>query len=478
MYTISQPNVWATVALAGFPLIILGFFLMMRPPSAVALSLLLAEMFLPPYYLLPMTPSFLGKWTIPGFTFGLLMPIFGKSYLRGSKPFRGIEVLFLLGLFGSFMTWRTNMDPLQYGPTTVPAHALPDFLGEAILLIADPWIIFFLGRVLFRSSRDLRTLCKLFIVCCLIYSLPVLYEIKMSPSLNVKLYGYLAGGWETVFRWGGYRPLVFFPDGLHLTSFMLACTLIAISTARVGWRTGSLPATPVALYLIAVLIACKSTGAILYLFLLLPILVMGSPRWMLRIAKVLAVVFIAYPFVRINNLMPTNAISDLFKGLSADRADSLQFRFDMEQGMLDLTRHRAFFGWGGWGRNFVYDPNTGRCTSVVDGAVIICLSSHGLFGFITYYMPYALTVIRSTRFIKRIQSRQDKLVLSALALNCAVILIDLVVNSAFFPVFMLMFGALYGLSEGIVAEERAAAEAEEELPAEWDGDREAAGAYS
>jgi hypothetical protein len=475
MYTISQPNVWATVALAIFPLIILGLFMTTKPPAAVAWSLLLAEMFLPPYYLLPMTPSFLGKWTIPGFTFALLVPIFGRSYLRGSKPFRGLEVLFLLGLFGSFMTWRTNTDVLQYGPRTVPAHALPDFLGESIRLIADPWIIFYMGRVLFRSSRDLRTLCRLFIIACLIYSLPVLYEIKMSPSLNVKLYGYLAGGWETVFRWGGYRPLVFFPDGLHLTSFMLACTLIAISTARVGWRAGSLPGKPVALYLIAVLIACKSTGAILYLFLMLPLITMGSAKWMLRIAKVCAIIFVAYPFVRINNLLPTHALSDLFKGLSADRADSLQFRFDMEQGMLDLTRHRVWFGWGGWGRNFVYDPDTGRCTSVVDGAVIICLSSHGLFGFITYYMPYALTVVRSVKFIKRIQSRADKLVLAALAMNCAVILIDLVMNSAFFPPFMLMFGALYGLSEGIVNEERTAYE--EEAPAE-DWDRQAAGAYN
>ena len=49
------------------------------------------------------------------------------------------------------------------------------------------------------------------------------------------------------------------------------------------------------------------------------------------------IVFIAYPFVRINNLLPTNALADLFKGLSADRArGSIRFSLGKQNTAEDV----------------------------------------------------------------------------------------------------------------------------------------------
>jgi hypothetical protein len=462
-------NVLATIALATFPLVIFGLFAAYSPQVATVLSLLLGEMFLPPYYMLPISPSWLGKWTIPPFAIGLAVLIFCPKYLRKSRPFRGGESIFLIGLVGSFFTWRTNMDLLHYGPETIQAQELKDFLGEIVRFIADPWIAFFFGRILFKTSRDLRTLSRIMFLGMLFYTLPILFEIRLSPQLNPMIYGYNAGGFEQMVRWGGFRPLVFFPSGLHLTSFFLAGIIVTVALARQKARVGVLPLRPLSLYLVIVLILCKSTGAILYAALLLPVVYFGSWRTLLWIARILTFVFLVYPFLRMYDLIPTKAIGDFFTGFSADRAQSLTFRFEMENTLMDLTRQRPWWGWGGWGRSFVYDPVTGKSLTVVDGTVIITLSQHGIVGFISYFFPYIFTVFRACRLIKKVRSRSDKLMLAALAANCAVILFDLIINSSFFPIFMLMFGALYGLPSGII-EEEANAEHEAELMAQqaWD----------
>jgi O-Antigen ligase len=361
-----------------------------------------------------------------------------------------------MGLVGSFFTWKTNLDVLHYGPHTIQAHAFPDFQGEIVRLILDPWITFYLGRILYKSSRDLSTLVRLLTIAMLVYTLPILYEIRMSPQINHMIYGYTPGQFDQALRWGGYRPIVCFPTGIHLTAFLLACAMMVAAAARSGKAIGKLPMRAVTLYLVAMLVLCKSTGAIIYGLLFIPLIAFGSPRRMLTVAKVIGIFFLLYPFLRINNMLPTKSFVDLFTSLSADRAESLAYRFDMEQGLIDLTRMRPWFGWGGWGRPFVYDPITGRLITVVDGAVIITLASHGLVGFLTYFLPYGYTVVRAARLVKKIKSRSDKIILSGLALTCSVFLVDLIVNSAFFPVFMLLTGALYGLPSGIIAEEKAA----------------------
>ena len=50
--------------------------------------------------------------------------------------------------------------------------------------------------------------------------------------------------------------------------------------------------------------------------------------------------------------------------INDERAQSLEFRLDNEDLLIAKAMHRPFFGWGGWGRNFVYDEsNTGGLPS-------------------------------------------------------------------------------------------------------------------
>jgi hypothetical protein len=455
--------VFANFALAVYPLFMLALFYRYRPPEAVALSLLISEMALPPNYTLPIHPNWLGKGSIPPFVAWVLIHFFGRSYLRGTRPFRGIELFFLLWPIGCFFTWWTNRDPIQYGPVTLLPQLFVDFVADVLRLLCDPWVVFFLGRIMFRTSRDLIALYRLTAICIAVYTLPILFEIRMSPQVNHMVYGYMPSGWGMVYRWGGYRPLVCFPTGLHLASFVLVCTIMVITMARSGLRFGNIPTKILSVYLVVVLVLCKSTGAIVYAAVLIPFVLFLSPRRMLTAAKVITILFLLYPILRWFDLIPTKAISDFFAGLSTDRAGSLAYRFDMEQGMLDLTKLRPWWGWGGYSRGFVHDPVTGETLSIPDGAVVIGLSVHGWVGLAGYFLPYAYAILRVPRFIRKIKSRTNQLLLSALALNCSVIMLDLIFNTSFFPIYMLLVGALYGLSSGIVAEEARKSEEEQGL---------------
>jgi len=450
-----QPNLFATLALVSYPIVVFVFFSRYRAPVAVTLSLLVSEMFLPPAYLLPIWPWWLNKWTIPTLAAGLAAWTYGRSYLRSTRAFRGMESVFLLGILGNFMTYWTNRDPVQYGPVTVHPQTYKDFVSATMVLFIDPWLTFYLGRAMFRTSRDLTTLCRMLVVAMTIYTLFILFEIRMSPQLNRWIYGYQPSGFGMTIRWGGYRPVVFFDNGLPLASFSLLCTMMALASTRAGIRISKLPMKWLCLYLVVVFVLCKSTGAIVYALILLPLILLAAPRRALTVSTVLTLFFLAYPFLRINDVIPTKSLTEFFGGVSAERAGSLSYRFDMEGGMFELARQRMWFGWGIWDRNFVHDPVTGVKLSVPDGAVVITVSIYGIVGFVAYYFTYAWTLLRAPRLIKKIRSRSDRILLSALTVNCAVILFDLILNSAFTPLFMMLFGVLSGLPKRLLAEEAA-----------------------
>jgi O-antigen ligase len=287
----------------------------------------------------------------------------------------------------------------------------------------------------------------------------------MSPVLLRTIYGYnLDYTFAMFIRWGGYRPNALFGNGISLTMFMLVCLIMSVAMAKAKQRISSLPMKTACLYLTVVLVLCKSTGAIIYAALALPVLLFLSPKAISRISTVLMVFFFLYPLLRFSDVIPMKEIGDYFTSVSSDRAQSLTFRFDMEQEMLDLTRQRPWFGWGGYGRNFLYDRLTGKVHTVVDGAVIASLSVRGLIGFFSYFGPFIFTLLRAARLSNRIKDRGNRILLSAMTLACSFVLFDLILNSSFPPLYMLLIGALYGLPSGIIAEERAKAvqEAEEQ----------------
>src|SRR5579863_10460591 len=432
------PNLLATLALVLYPLFILGLFMKYRPGIAVLWSLLIAELLLPPNYALPITPSWLDKRTIPALTVGLLALLWAPGQLKRAKPFRGIEAIFLVGLVAHVMCFMTNRDVLKYGPLIIAGLTPKDLWGELVRFFLDPWMGFFLGRALFKSSRDLRDLYRILTVSFLAYSLLVLFEVRMSPLLNQRIYGYATNFFAITMRWGGYRPTVFFKDGLPLAAYVVICVLATTAMARAKMRVQAIPTKAICLYAFFVLVACKSTGAIGYGLVTAPIIYFLPPRTSYRLAGALAIFLLVYPAIRYTNIVKMKDIAGLFTGLSADRADSLLYRFDMEDLMIEhaRTHSRLLWGWGGWGRDFVYNVDDGRQITIPDGRVILTIASQGFIGFYCYFIPFVYAIARAGKYIRRIRSKPDRILLSALALNCAVALFDLIVNSYFSPFHM------------------------------------------
>ena len=62
--------------------------------------------------------------------------------------------------------------------------------------------------------------------------------------------------------------------------------------------------------------------------------------------------------------------------------------------MLAHAAEKPLFGWGGYGRNHVYDMATGRMLTIADGAWIISLGIYGWVGYIAEFGLLALPLVK------------------------------------------------------------------------------------
>ena len=108
---------------------------------------------------------------------------------------------------GPLITAELNTDFIVVGGTLLPAADLYEGLSSvenAVIFL----IPFFLGRHFLRSASDVETIMRALVVAWLIYSLPILFEIRMSPKLQMWFYGY-SPFLNIEVRDGGMRPRVF-----------------------------------------------------------------------------------------------------------------------------------------------------------------------------------------------------------------------------------------------------------------------------
>ncbi|HKP57832.1 MAG TPA: hypothetical protein VJV78_13965 [Polyangiales bacterium] len=465
---------WGTfpaVALIAWVPLSFWLFSRYRPTLAAAMVLVGGTMWLPEAagFDFPLLPP-LNKYSISALC--ALLGAFWKARarVRAARFGRGWDLFVFVMMLGEVGTVLTNGDALRYGSWKVvdlPPFLPYDGVSAAIRDFLDVGIPFFLGRIFLRTGRDLRDVFTVLVVAGLIYTLPELWELRMSPMLHVNIYGYAArADWLQNIRMGGYRPTVFMGHGLIVGFFMFICTTAAIALQKAGKRSMlGVPLMAVVAYLFLLLVLCKAAAALIYGALAFWMIRYMRIKSQLRILMFFALVVVSYPVLRLTNVFPTKTLLAGARMLGPDREESLQFRFDNEDILVLKAEERPWFGWGGFGRERVYDNETGKDIVVQDGHWIPLFGTHGVVGFAAYFLLMLLPVLQAWRKMKNIPIKSDRVLLTALGLIIAVCCVNELPNMNLPNLqFFLAAGLAVLLEElpKIAAQQRKTAEAENE----------------
>ncbi len=363
------------------------------------------------------------------------------------------------------------------------SNGLGAYDGSASIL-SQFWtwgIPYLIGRAYVTNAAALKHLVMILIVGAVIYVPFIMWEIRFSPQLHKRVYGYVTydHGGTALRRLGGYRPLVFLRHGLMLGVFMAVTSLLALWF----WHTKAVdklpmmppgmrgkeavqrpdgrgkkfidalgPAVvfwPVAFGLVMVAVLCRALNGLILLSFGLAAL------WALRYVKsrVPLALFAAIPFafagLRMSESMTgfvmDEPILNVLSKISAERAESVEYRFKNEHLLTEKALQRPMLGWGGWSRNRVYDED-GNDMTVTDGYWIITLGQSGIIGmtgmFLTLLMPVFLLL---RRFDARTLCTPELAAASGLAVVLCMYAMDCLPNAMLNPMYVMAAGGLTGL---------------------------------
>jgi hypothetical protein len=447
-------NLFSYFALIIWPVVVLCLFLRLSVGRATLWGILGGYLLLPVHTQIKFSgiPDF-GKGSIPSLAILICCLFFARRGLKFVFGFGVTEILLLVLIFSPFITSSLNTDPIvtesQTLPGVGPYDALSAVVGQLIFMLP-----FFIGRQFLRTSQDNEEIMRVLVIAGLAYSLPMLFEIRMSPQLNTWIYGFFPSSFGQAMRDGGFRPVVFLGNGLLVAFFAMTTAVAAAALWRTRIHIGRLSPAGITGYLSFVLVLCKTVSAIVYGVMLIPLVRWASPRRQLRVASVFVIIALAYPMLRTVDLVPTTSVIELARAVDVRRAQSLGFRFDQESQLLGHAWERIWFGWGRFGRNRVYHGWQGRDSSVTDGYWIIILGTFGLVGFLAVFGLLAFTVLRAAMALRFAQTTRDSELLAALALIVAINMIDLLPNASISPWTWLLAGALLGRADALFATAR------------------------
>ncbi len=453
-----MPNALAFIVVFSWPVVVYVLFRFLPRIEALGWSMFAGYLLLPTRagVDLPLVPL-IDKDAIPVLTAAILLAfgmgaaaadrrVPGAGFANGTQEGRGAIVPFLpllvVLLAAPIITVLTNSEPLFFGPLELPGLRIYDALS-IIGRLAIVILPFLLAAKYFASPKSHVALLRIIVLGMLAYSLLALFEVRMSPQLNYTLYGFFPHQFAQHVRAGGFRPIVFLHHGLWL-AILFAMAIIA-STAL--WRQRLWEGDRAghwffaALYLLLVLFLAKSLGAFAIAIVLMPAVLFLGLRTQVLLAGVISVIVLLYPVLRSTDLVPVDSIVRLAESVSVERADSLRFRLENEDALTARAAEKPIAGWGIWGRNQIYDTESGRLMSVTDGAWVIVI---GVYGWIGYIAQFGLLTLPTLLLAFGRRSSTLTPATAGLALVMAANLLDLLPNATLTPITWLIGGALAG----------------------------------
>lgn len=432
-----MPNTIAYAALIIWPVVILALFASLRPAHALIWSLLGGYLVLPVNvaFDFPGVPA-LDKTSIPS-----VAALIGALIFAGARAVRlprewWLMTLMALYVISPMLTVLTNRDSLVFGSLMLPGLKPYDALSAAAYNSIN-LIPFLLGYNMLRTDRSQNYLLRALVVAMLCYSLPMLIEIRLSPQLHTWIYGFFPHSFGQQVRDGAFRPVVFLGHGLLVAIFTSMTIVGAVYFVQRRAQIFGVSAWFWLVYLIGILVLCRSLGALILSVAALTAALLIRQSGVRLICALVAITVFVYPVMRGADLVPVQTLADQVAAQSRERAGSFQTRIDNEDSLLKRASQRPLFGWGGYGRNRVYDESTGEDMSITDGTWIIVIGTSGWAGYVATFGLLCLPVAGIWWRGSHISAAG-----TALSLVLAVNLVDLVPNSSLTPLTWLLAGSL------------------------------------
>jgi hypothetical protein len=444
-------NWFATFALLAWPLLSIWLYSTLPMRNATIWTVLGAQFLLPvgAVIKIPTIPQF-DKSSIPCICIAIGCMIVSRQRLRLFGGFGLLEILIVLYLAVPLITSELNGDVLIFDYRVLPGVGLYDAISavEAAFISLLP---FFVARQFLWKSDTIKDMLRILVTAELFYTVPLLFEIRMSPQLHYWFYGYYPSDFIQSMRDGGFRPMVFMGHGLAATFFLMMAIVAGTTLWRLRVSLFRAPTGAIVSYLALVLILCKSLASLVYAATLAPLVKFATPRMQTIAATAIVMISLLYPTLRSLDLFPTQALLETARSLGPEREESLRVRFTNENKLLARALERPFFGWGRFGRSRIYNTQNGNDESITDGRWVITLGQFGIAGFIAEFGLLAIGVFRAALTLRLAKTLEERLLISSLSLIIAVNILDLLPNSGLLPWTWLMVGALVGRTEVLAA---------------------------
>ena len=443
-----MPNAFAYLVLLSFPLFAVVLFRLLPLHRALIWTILLGHLFLPSgtSFKIPMLPA-IDRALVPAVSALILCALMAPRQrpapdLAARSGRQVIFVLVGLVLLTPFLTVLQNMSPVIDGRVHLPGLRLYDafsMISQIVINLIPVW----LGLRYLNTRAAHRALLEAFVLTGVIYTFPALLEIRISPQLHNWVYGFFPHDFVQHIRDGGFRPVVFLNHGLMVGIYFCISIVSALVLFREARREGGRAWTWLlaAVWLTGVLYLSKSLGALAIALMLGSVVLLFGRRLQIGVAVLVACIVMLYPMLRGSGLIPTETVYNIALSISEDRAASLKFRFDNEEALLAHANEKPIAGWGSWGRNALYDPDTGRMTSVTDGIWVFFI---GVFGWVGYIGRFGLLTAPILFFALRARQFGPSMITPGLMVVLSATLIDLLPNAGLVNYVWLMAGAIAG----------------------------------
>lgn len=433
-----MPNTFAYIALIIWPFISLLFYKRLTIITATFLTIVGGFLILPVKVAIdfPFIPP-LDKESIP-----VIAAFIGCVLIKNVKikllPKAGIERwLVLLLLIIPFFTMLNNQESYNFIPGLTLHDTFSSILNNYLKLL--PFII---GLQLIKTHEEQVVLLKLLVVAALLYSMLILFEVRMSPQLHTWIYGFFPHTFSQQARFGGFRPVVFLGHGLIVAMFV-AVTLGA-STILLKQKIKVFRVSPwlITIYFIVLLLLSKTFGAFLLGLFLFTAIIWMPVNMIKKMSMLLVFIVLLYPLLSIFDFFPHQQLIQMATDFEPERGQSLGFRFRHENLLLEHAQQKMFFGWGSWGRNRLDD-------SVTDGYWIIIYGQYGLFGFLSLFGLLAVSVWKTTKVSRLVKDKNKLHIMFSHALIVSVIMVDQLPNASLAAWMFFLTGALLGRTNNI-----------------------------